>query len=98
MIRVLIQRQISEGCLDGYLALIRQARKQANTVDGFIAGELLQEKDNQYNAVIISSWENYQAWKAWSVSEERLTVLKDMRSLLDADEKVTILENNHIFA
>jgi len=97
MIRVLIQRQISQGCLEEYLTLIRQARKQANTVDGFIAGELLHEKDNQHNAVIISSWENYEAWESWSVSEQRLAALKSMRSLLEEDEKVTILENNHMF-
>jgi len=98
MIRVIIERKISEGCLDGYLELIRQARKQANAVDGFIAGELLQEKGNQNNAVIISSWESYDAWNEWFASEERMAVLKDMRSLLEADEKVTILENNHILS
>ena len=96
MIRVIIERKINDGCLDEYLDLIRRARKQANKVDGFIAGELLQEKDNPHRAIIISSWENNQAWNAWVSSEERLNALEGMRSLLASDEKVIILENSHI--
>jgi heme-degrading monooxygenase HmoA len=96
MIRVIIERKISDGCVDQYLELIRRARKKANTVDGFIAGELLQEKDKPQHAIIISSWENNDAWDAWAISEERLNALEGMRSLLDDDEKVTILENSNI--
>lgn len=98
MIRVIIERKIKNGCVDKYLELIRRARKQANTVEGFIAGELLQEKDNANHAIIISSWENNQAWDAWAVSEERLAALEGMRSLLESDETVTILENSNILA
>ncbi len=96
MLRVIIEREISKGCMDDYLELIRQARRQANKVDGFIAGELLQEKGNQHHAVIISSWENIEAWKAWFGSKERQNVLAVMRPFLDADETVTVLENSHV--
>lgn len=98
MIRVIIERKISNGCLDDYQELIRNARKQANNVDGFIAGELLQEKDNQLHAIIISSWENNQSWNIWSESEEREKILQQMRPFLEDDEKVTILENSHFFS
>ncbi len=96
MIRVIIERKISDGCVDQYLELIHRARKKANTVNGFIAGELLQEKNNPQHAIIISSWENNDAWVAWAASEERLNALEGMRSLLGDDEKVTILENSNI--
>ena len=98
MIRVIIERNIKNGCVEKYLELIRRARKQANAVEGFIAGELLQEKDNAHHAIIISSWENNQAWDAWAVSKERLAALEGMRTLLENDESVTILENNNILA
>ena len=98
MIRVIIERRIKDGCVDQYLELIRRARKQANTVEGFIAGELLQEKNHPQHAIIISSWENNQAWDEWSVSDERLKALEGMRSLLQSDETVTILENSNILA
>ena len=96
MIRVIIERRISEGCMDDYLELIRSARKHANSIEGFIAGELLQEKGNQHHAVIISSWENNKAWQDWFISEQRLTILTQMRPFLDDDEQVTVLENSHI--
>lgn len=98
MIRVIIERNIKSGCVDGYLELIRRARKQANMVDGFIAGELLQEKNNPQHAIIISSWENNQAWDVWAGSEERLKALEGMRTLLESEETVTILENSNILA
>ena len=98
MIRVIIEREIKTGCVDEYLELIRRARKQANAVEGFIAGELLQEKDNARHAIIISSWENNQAWNTWAASEERLEALEGMRSLLESNETVTILENSNILA
>ena len=86
MIRVIIERKIKEDCLDNYLEHIRKARKTANSVDGFIAGELLHEKGCPLHAIIISSWENNEAWEAWSVSEQRLAALKSVRSFLEQEE------------
>ncbi len=89
---MIIERNIREGCFHNYLELIRNARKQASTNDGFIAGELLQEKSNQNHAIIISSWENFEAWIDWQNSPERNSVLEQMRPLLECDEKITVLE------
>ena len=96
MIRVIIERYICEGRFQDYLDLIRRARKQASTNDGFIAGELLQEKSNQNHAVIISSWEDFESWNIWQNSDERKQVLKLIRPLLDQDEKVTVLEGSQL--
>lgn len=96
MIRVIIERKIREGCFHDYLELIRKARKQANTVDGFIAGELLQQKGDQNHAVIISSWENFEAWESWLDSNERQTVMEDMRPFLQEDEKISVLESSQL--
>ncbi len=96
MIRVIIERHIKEDCFHDYLDIIRRARKQATTIEGFIAGELLQEKSNKNIAVIISSWENFKSWNAWLDSKERLDVLEEMRPLLINDEKVTVLESSQL--
>ena len=96
MIRVIIERNIKPTCVENYLELIRNARKSANQFDGFIAGELLQEKDNPLLAVIISSWENLKAWDAWFVSKERLAIVEQMRPFLENDERIIILENSNI--
>lgn len=96
MIRVIIERKIREGCFHDYLELIRKARKQANTVDGFIAGELLQRKGDQHHAVIISSWENFEAWDTWQNSDNRKAVLEEMRPILEEDELVSVLESSQV--
>ena len=96
MIRVIIERHIREGSFHDYLELIRRARKQAASNDGFIAGELLQEKSNPNRAVIISSWENFESWDEWQDSDDRKDVLKQMRPLLDQDEIVTVLEGSQL--
>ena len=96
MIRVIIERHIKEGCFHDYLDAIRRARKQATAVEGFIAGELLQEKSNRNKAVIISSWENIEAWELWMASDERSKVLTEMRQLLESDERITVLESSQL--
>ena len=94
MIRVVIERHIRNGCFSDYIELIRDAKKQASTNhQGFIAGELLQEKTEQNHAVIISSWEDYEAWDKWQGSDDRAAVLAQMRPLLENDEKITVLES-----
>ncbi|TQV89158.1 antibiotic biosynthesis monooxygenase family protein [Aliikangiella coralliicola] len=98
MIRVIIERQINDGCFHDYLDLIRRARKQATAIDGFIAGELLHEKSNENHAVIISSWENCESWESWLNSEERKAVMSDMRPLLENDEKITVLESSQLLS
>lgn len=96
MIRVIIERHIKEGCFHDYLDMIRRARKQATAVEGFIAGELLQEHSNTNHAVIISSWENLESWSKWQDSDERAQVLTEMRPLLETDEAVTVLESSQL--
>lgn len=98
MIRVIIERNIKNGCIDDYLEHIRKARKQATRLEGFIAGELLQEKENPYRAIIISSWDSYSAWCDWFESEARAKVLADMGPFLDNDEAITILESSNILS
>ena len=95
MIRVIIERYIKDGSFHDYLDLIRRARKQASSNEGFIAGELLQEKSNPNHAVIISSWEDFKSWDEWQASSNRQSVLQQMRPLLERDEKVTVLEGSH---
>lgn len=98
MIRVIIERRIKPGSIEDYLELSRRARKRANSIDGFIAGELLQQKDNPNLAIIISSWENNESWDNWSVAKERLEIMQEMAAFLESEERVVVLENSHILS
>jgi len=98
MIRVIIERHIKDNHLEEYLDLIRLARKQANDQSGFIAGELLHEKDNPQHAMIISSWEDYEAWEQWFESDQRAETLRQMSPFLIEQEIITILKSSPILA
>jgi len=92
LIRVLINRHVREGCLDDYVNSIRNARKKVLNFDGFIAGELLEEKSNSNHAIIISCWESFDDWEAWYDSDERKQVSQEMSSYLEREEEITLME------
>jgi heme-degrading monooxygenase HmoA len=92
LIRVLISRHIREGCLDDYISSTRNARKTVLSFDGFIAGELLEEKNNPNHAIIISCWESFKHWDKWYGSEERKALNQEMLQFLEKEEEITLME------
>lgn len=96
MIRIVIERKISEGKLDDYHNLIRQAKNKASNIPGFLSGEIYHVKDNQNHVIVMACWDNLEAWELWAESEQRHDLLDSMRPLLDDDEKVVVLENTHL--
>ncbi|NVK22862.1 MAG: antibiotic biosynthesis monooxygenase [Kangiellaceae bacterium] len=93
MIRIIIERQITDGKLDEYHGLIRQAKNKASNVPGFLSGEIFHVKDDENHVIVMACWDTFEAWEVWAESEQRLDLLDAMRPLLDADEKVVVLEN-----
>ena len=45
MIRIIIERNILDGKLDDYHALIRQAKNKASNIPGFLSGEIFHGQD-----------------------------------------------------
>lgn len=96
MIRIIIERNILDGKLDDYHALIRQAKNKASNMPGFLSGEIFHVQDNQNQVVVMSCWDSIETWEVWAESEERQDLLDDMRPLLESDEKVMVLQASHI--
>lgn len=92
MIRVIIEREIKPGACDEYFTLIRQAKKEATTKDGFLGGELLHDVDNDHRVVILASWDNLESWNLWNNSDERERLSSSIEPLLLQAERVTVLE------
>ena len=80
MIRIIIERNILDGKLDDYHALIRQAKNKASNIPGFLSGEIFHVKDNRNQVVVMSCQD----------------LLDDMRPLLESDEKVMVLQASHL--
>ncbi|PXF64043.1 antibiotic biosynthesis monooxygenase family protein [Kangiella spongicola] len=92
MVRIIIERNILDGKLDDYHALIRQAKNKASNLPGFLSGEIFHVKDQPRQVIVMSCWDSFETWEVWAESEERQDLLDAMRPLLDSDEKVMVLE------
>ena len=96
MIRIIIERNILDGKLDDYHALIRQAKNKASNMPGFLSGEIFHVQDNQHQVIVMSCWDSFDTWEVWAESEDRQDLLDDMRPLLKNDEKVMVLQASHL--
>jgi quinol monooxygenase YgiN len=90
MIKVLIERTLKPGCWDSFQAAIRQARLKADSVEGFIAGELLQDLSNPNETLVISAWKEERFWEQWLNSPEREKLNQTIADLLDGPERIKI--------
>lgn len=96
MVRIIIERNILDGKLDDYHALIRQAKNKASNMPGFLSGEIFHVREFPNQVIVMSCWDSFDTWEVWAESEERQDLLDEMRSLLENDEKIMVLEASNI--
>ena len=93
MVRVLIERRVSQGMLGDFHQALRKMRLEALHRSGYISGESWRNAKNPNHFVVISSWISRDDWEAWASSEERRKVMALIGPMLDEPEKVTVLES-----
>lgn len=62
--------------------LIRRLRKLAVVQKGYISGETLRSVDHPDEYLVISTWQDPAAWKAWQTNPERIELQKQIDALL----------------
>ena len=83
MVRVVIEHRIkSPEHVDKAVDLIREIRAEAMKQHGFITGETLTNVDDSTNMLVISTWENREAWDAWDKSKRRVELKPLINELL----------------
>ena len=92
MVRVLIERRVSEGMLGDFHRALRQMRLEALHKVGYISGESWRDAKNPNHLVVISSWLSRDDWEVWAASDERLRVMAAISPMLEEPERVTVLE------
>jgi len=92
MVRVLIERRVSEGLLGDFHQALRRMRLEALQKSGYISGESWRNARNPHHLVVISSWVSRDDWEAWASSEQRRKVMVAIGPMLEEPEKVTVLE------
>ncbi len=92
MVRVLIERRVSEGMLENFNLALREMRLQAVYKPGYISGESLRNAEDAHHFIVLSTWNTLDDWKAWAVSDARRQVMLKIGPMLEEPEKITVLE------
>jgi quinol monooxygenase YgiN len=92
MVRVLIERRISEGMAGDFQRALRQMRFEAVQRPGYVSGESWRDAANPFHFVVISTWTSREAWDAWASSESRKRTMAAIGPMLDGPEDITVLE------
>ncbi|MBL4682405.1 MAG: antibiotic biosynthesis monooxygenase [Pseudomonadales bacterium] len=92
MIRVLIERHIAEGLAEYYDSTIKRTVSTVIKAPGCISGESLKDSKNPHKRIVMSKWISIEHWDNWFRSDERRKVISEVTPMLEASEKITVLE------
>ena len=71
-VKILIKRKIKNGNMRAASRLVINNRNGAMKQSGYISSESWRSLDDTDQVVVVSMWENIEAWKTWKNSETRL--------------------------
>lgn len=93
MVRVVIEHKIkSREDVDAAIEVIREIRNEAMRQPGFITGETLTNVDDPTYMLVISTWENRDAWDAWDTSQKRIDLKPQINRYLSEPYSVRVFE------
>lgn len=92
MIRVIIERFISETLESHYEDTAKQTLQSAIRAPGFISGESLRDVQNPRHHILLCKWRKVEDWQNWQESPERKAMMAKLNLMFDREEKITILE------
>jgi len=90
MIRVIIERHCRPDKVAEMESQLVDLRTTATRQSGYISGETLHSVDDPTLWLVVSTWVDVKAWKAWQTSSERRQNMKSVEPLLAAPEKVSV--------
>jgi heme-degrading monooxygenase HmoA len=71
-VKVLIKRKIKNGNMKAASRLVINNRNGAMKQSGYISSESWRSLDDTDQVVVVSMWENIEAWETWKNSETRI--------------------------
>ena len=92
MIRVLIERHITEGNRGNLVRLLREMRTVAMHQPGYVTGETLESTEDASIIAVLSTWRSLEDWKAWDKSGQRMKLYQQIEPLLVEKPKVSIYQ------
>lgn len=69
--KILIKRKFKPGNTPQIVTLLNEIRALAMTQEGYMSGETLMKSEEPDAMVVISTWENLDAWRRWRSNRDR---------------------------
>jgi len=87
MIRAIIERNVKPGV--DLFPLLKEIRIAAVMhYQGYLGGETLANTEDSSNIIVVSTWETFEDWEHWAVSETRTKLYQKIEPLLREKSKV----------
>ncbi len=82
-VKILIKRKIQDENLDALDFLLKKLRAATVAQQGYISGETYRRFDEEGESLVISTWQNVDAWRKWFASDERKEIQNQIDLLTD---------------
>ncbi len=81
-VKVLIKRKIKDGNIQAASRLLINTRSGAMQQPGYISSESMRNLDDPSQIVVMSMWQNREAWEAWRNSDARKAIVSEFKDYI----------------
>jgi len=89
-VRIIIDRKVKKGKEADFAKLLRTLRSQAIFSKGYISGEMLRDRGDPQNYIVITAWESANDWEEYEKVLEAKKVRARIEKLMARPTKVKI--------
>ncbi len=81
-VKILIKREFKDGTMQAASRFLINNRSGAMKQPGYISSETMRSLDDKDQVVVVSMWENMEAWEAWKNSDIRKANVAEFKDYL----------------
>ena len=89
-VRIIIDRKVKKGKEVDFAKLLRKLRSKAIFSEGYISGEMLRDRDDPQNYIVISAWQSVADWEKYERVPETSKIHARIEKLMAKPTKVKI--------
>ena len=89
-VRIIIDRKVKKGKEADFAKLLRKLRSNAIFSKGYISGEMLRDRDDPQNYIVISAWQSVADWEKYEKVSETSKIHARIEKLMARPTKVKI--------
>jgi heme-degrading monooxygenase HmoA len=89
-VRIIIDRKVKKGKEVDFAKLLRKLRSKAIFSEGYISGEMLRDRDDPQNYIVITTWQSVADWERYEKVPETSKIHVRIEKLMARPTKVKI--------